>query len=155
LLNLASQPGTTEGDLADKQIQQYQVTTVGRVSNVEVRVESSLKAFYEIGKRYPTELRPGRIEISGAASRAYINGALIKLLLGAGAETPTPAGTFPQPTFNIVIPLQNPAFSSKSTITLFGVKFQNWNYSIPEDDFVLENVTFKALSLSVEDAEGK
>ena len=155
ILNLAAaQPETEEGRLASERIDAYQLTTVGRVSNVEVKVESDLKAFYEIGKRYPSDLRSGKIDVSGTVHRAYINGALLKLLLGAGAETPTPPGTFPQPSFNIVIPLENPAFpGKKSIITLYSVKFQNWNYSVPEDDFVLEEVSFKALSLSIEDVE--
>jgi len=35
---------------------------------------------------------------------------------------------------------------------LHGVKFENWAFSLPEDDFVMENVTFKALFLEVDDA---
>ena len=32
-----------------------------------------------------------------------------------------------------------------------GVKLQNWGYSLPEEDFVMENVTFKALTIRVAD----
>jgi hypothetical protein len=31
------------------------------------------------------------------------------------------------------------------------VKFHNWSFRIPEDDFVMENVTFRALSLEIVD----
>jgi hypothetical protein len=34
-----------------------------------------------------------------------------------------------------------------------GVKFQNWSFSLPEDDFVLEDVTFMALRVNVRDEE--
>jgi hypothetical protein len=34
-----------------------------------------------------------------------------------------------------------------------GVKIDEWSYSLPEDDFVLEQVKFKGLWISVEDAE--
>jgi hypothetical protein len=36
---------------------------------------------------------------------------------------------------------------------LKGVKLQNWSYSLPEEDFVMENVTFKALTIRVIDRE--
>jgi len=39
-----------------------------------------------------------------------------------------------------------------SKLVLFGVKFKSWNFSIPEDDFVMEHVTFQALRISQEDS---
>jgi len=39
-------------------------------------------------------------------------------------------------------------------VTLHGVKIENWSYQIPEDDFVMEKVDFRALWISVEDQEG-
>jgi len=41
-----------------------------------------------------------------------------------------------------------------SVLTIHGVKLENWVYSLPEDDFVMESVTFKGLFISVEDTEG-
>ena len=38
-----------------------------------------------------------------------------------------------------------------ANITVHGVKLNTWNYSMPEDDFVLEQVSFKALWISAED----
>jgi hypothetical protein len=35
-----------------------------------------------------------------------------------------------------------------------GVKLENWAYSLPEDDFVMESVSFKGLFITVEDKEG-
>jgi hypothetical protein len=32
-----------------------------------------------------------------------------------------------------------------------GAKIENWSYEVPEDDFVMEEVRFKALWVSVED----
>ena len=44
--------------------------------------------------------------------------------------------------------MRNPALpDNSSTITLFGVKFEQWNFSLPEDDFVMEAVTFRALRI--------
>jgi hypothetical protein len=124
------------------------------VTNVEVRVDTELKAFHELGQRYPTELRPGNVNISGSIERAAINGALLKLLLGEAASS-RPAGTFVSPAFNLDLRLENPARPGvSSAVTLHGVKIQNWSYQIPEDDFVMERVDFKALWISVEDAEG-
>jgi hypothetical protein len=147
---------TVEGGLADGLISEYELSNVvGRLQNVQVKLENELKPYHEIGKRFPTELRPGNINVSGFAERAHINGALIRLLLGEGAQSPPPANAIAQPAFNMVINLKNPALpDNSSTITLFGVKFENWSFNLPEDDFVMESVTFKALRLSSEETAG-
>jgi hypothetical protein len=146
---------TVEGGLADGLISEYELSNVvGRLQNVQVTIENELKPYHEIGKRIPTELRPGNINVSGFAERAHINGALIRLLLGEGAQSPPP-DPIPQPTFNMVINLRNPALpDNSSTITLFGVKFESWDFRLPEDDFVMESVTFKALRISSEETSG-
>jgi len=144
---------TVEGGLADGLISEYELSNiVGRLQNVEVTVENELKPYHEIGKRFPSELRPGNVNISGTAERAHINGALVRLLLGQGAQSPPPAEAIPQPAFNIVINIKNPSLPDNSSkITLFGVKFESWNFTLPEDDFVMESVSFKALRISSEE----
>lgn len=144
---------TVEGGLADSLISEYEFSNiVGRLSDVTVRVENEVRAYHEIGKRFPTELRPGNVNIYGSASRAHINGALLRLLLGDGASSPPPAENIPQPTFNIVISLKNPSLPDNgSTVTLFGVKFESWSFKLPEDDFVMEGVTFRAMRISSEE----
>lgn len=142
-----------EGDLAKAVIDEYSLTPVGRVTNVEVRVASDLRPFHELGQRYPTELRPGNVNVSGCIERAAINGALLRLLLGDAAKS-RPAGTFINPSFNLNLMLENPARpGTTSTVTVHGVKIENWSYQIPEDDFVMERVDFKALWVSIEDKE--
>jgi len=142
-----------EGDQAGAVIEEYNLAPVGRATNVELRVESDLKPFHELGQRYPTELRPGNVNVSGNIGRAFINGALLKLLLGEAAAS-RPAGTFVNPSFNIDLRLENPARPGIfSTVTVHGVKIENWSYQIPEDDFVMEQANFKALWISVEDQE--
>ena len=144
---------TVEGGVADGLIDEYELSNVvGRLKNVEVSVVNELRPYHEIGKRFATELRPGNINVSGMAERAHINGALIRLLLGEGAQSPPPAEALAQPTFNIVINLKNPALpDNSSTITVFGVKFESWSFKLPEDDFVMESVAFKALRVSSEE----
>ena len=142
-----------EGDAAQAVIEEYGLTPVGRVTNVEVRVNSDLKPFHELGQRYPTELRPGNVNVTGTIERAAINGALLRLLLGDAAKS-RPAGTFVNPSFNLSLLLENPARPGvSSTVTIHGAKIENWSYQIPEDDFVLEKADFKALWISVEDQE--
>src|SRR5205823_3613789 len=120
---------------------------------LEVRVESDVKPFHELGQRYATELRAGNVNVSGSIDRAYINGALLKLLLGDAAAS-RPAGAFVHPSFNISLRSENPARAgTASTVTVHGVKIDEWSYTLPEDDFVMEQVTFKALWVSVEDVE--
>jgi hypothetical protein len=138
---------TEEGKLADGLISEYEFSNVvGRLRNVQVNVQNEIRPYHEIGKRFPTELRPGNVDVSGFAERAHINGALLRLLLG---------DPIPQPTFNIVINLKNPALPSNSSkLVLFGVKFEKWSFSLPEDDFIMEGVTFRALRISSEETAG-
>ncbi len=142
-----------EGDLAKGIIESYSLTPIGRVTGVEVHVDSDVQAFHELGQRYPTELRSGNVNVSGSIARAFINGALLKLLLGDAAAS-RPAGAFVNPSFNISLRAENPARAGiSSTVTIHGVKIDEWSYSLPEDDFVMEQVTFKGLWISVEDAQ--
>jgi hypothetical protein len=144
-----------EGALADGLISEYELSSVvGRLQNVQITVQNDVRPYYEISKRFASELRPGNISISGSATRAHINGAMLRLLLGEGAKSPPPTGSVVQPSFNIVINLQNPAIpDNTNTLTVFGVKFDTWNFSLPEDDFVMEQLTFRALRLSTDEAE--
>lgn len=145
---------TPEGQDAKAVIDIYQVQTVGRVTGVEVSVRTDLEEFHEIGRRHPTSLHPGNIHISGKIDRAYINGALLFLLLGRGAGPTSIAEPYVQPVFNMVVSLNDPAVpGNTAALALKGVKFENWAYSLPEEDFVMENMTFKALSISVQDTE--
>lgn len=145
---------TPEGQAANETIEFYQLSPVGRATNVEVHVQTELELFHEIGKRHPAALRPGNINISGSLGRAYINGALLKLLLGQGAAVERQAEPYPQPSFNLMLDVKDPAVpGNSSTVTVHGVKFENWAYQLPEDDFVMESATFKGLFITVEDRE--
>ncbi len=144
---------TQEGALADALIGEYDLASVvARLQQVQIKVENDVHPYHEIGKRFATELRPGNINVSGFAQRAHVNGALLRLLLGDGAASPPPSEAMAQPTFNMVINLSNPAAAgSSSKLVLFGVKFDSWNFALPEDDFVMESVSFKALRISSEE----
>jgi hypothetical protein len=70
-----------------------------------------------------------------------------------GAGGSRPAGAFVSPSFNLSLRMENAGFpGNTSTVTVHSVKLDGWNFSLPEDDFVLEEVSFKALWISVEDA---
>jgi hypothetical protein len=148
---------TTEKADADVLIDQkmYDLTTVGRVTGVEVHVNTDLQGYYQVGQRHPVSLHPENIHISGKVNRAYINGALLFLLLGRGANPNNIAEPYVQPTLMMQLILQDPAVpQTRSVLTLEGVKFENWAFSLPQDDFVMENITFKALRARVQDEEG-
>jgi hypothetical protein len=146
---------TPEGQAAEEIINFFQLSPVGRASNVEVFVRTELETFHEIGRRHPVSLRPGNIHVSGKVDRAFINGALLRLLLGKGALPAREAEPYAQPSFNLMLDVKDPAVpGTSSTITVHGVKFENWSYSLPEADFVMESVTFKGLYISVDDVEG-
>ena len=143
-----------EGAAADAIVTEYDLSNiVGRLRNVTLSVSTTLKPYYEIGRRYPTHLRPGTVQIVGTAERAHINGALLRLLLGDGAVSPPSAANFVQPSLNIIANLTDPSRpDQKAQITIFGVKFESWTYSIPTDDFVMEAVRFQALRVAFEEA---
>lgn len=145
---------TPEGKDAKTVLDTYELRTVGRVTNVEISIQTDLEEFHEIGRRHPTSLHPGDIHISGKVGRAYINGALLFLLQGRGANPTSIAEPYVQPTFNMTVSLNDPAVPGNTAgLELKGVKFQHWAYSLPEEDFVMENVTFKALAIRVLDKE--
>jgi hypothetical protein len=140
-----------EGDKAKGVITAYEMLSVGRVQQVRVEVTSEVKAFHEIGQRYATELRAGNVTIQGSIGRAYINGALLKLLLGDAADS-RPQASWAQPAFNITLLAESPAAPGvTSNITLHDVKIDQWAFQMPENDFVMETVGFQALYLTVQD----
>lgn len=143
-----------EGDQAKAVADAYSLTPIGRVTGVTLRVVNDVKPFHELGQRFATELRPGNIDVYGTIDRAYINGALLKLMLGEAANS-RPAGTFVSPSFNLSVRLENPSLPGvSSTVTVMGVKLNEWNYQLPEDDFAIEQASFRALWIKVEDASG-
>jgi len=152
-LTLASED-TPEGTDAKAVIDTFAIQTVGRLTDVQVRVDTAVKEFYEVGRRHPVSLSPGAIAISGSVGRAYVNGALLFLLLGRGAAPTAVAEPYVQPSFGINLRLQDPGRPGSSlSLEIGGVKFQNWHYTLPEDDFVAENLCFRALTIRVVDRD--
>jgi hypothetical protein len=146
-----STPEGAEGEHAQEVLTQYDMISVGRVNDVTVNVTAAVKAYHEIGQRYATELRTGNMTVTGTIGRAYINGALLRLMLGE-AHNARPAVSWAQPSFNITLLVENAATPGvRNTVTLHGVKIDTWNYHMPEDDFVMESVGFQALYLTVGD----
>ena len=140
-----------EGDKAKAIADQYSLTPVGRCTGVTVRVTNDVRPFHELGQRFATELRPGNMNVYGTIERAHVNGALLKLMLGDAADN-RPAGTFVSPAFNLSLRLENPGVpGTTATVTVAGVRIDEWNYSLPEDDYVMEKVSFRALWVKVED----
>src|SRR6185436_14445101 len=73
---------------------------VGRVLGVTIAVTTDLRAFHELGARETSEIRAGNVHVSGSVERAYINGALLSLMLGPYA-TGTETNEFRIPTFDM------------------------------------------------------
>jgi hypothetical protein len=152
-LDVAVAGTDTEKADFDAITQAYTVGTIGRVTDVEVCVKTDLEEFYEIGKRDPQTLHPGNVHISGKIGRAYINGALLYLLLGRGAKE-TVGTTTIQPRFVLNLTMKDPAEPTNTLrIKVFGVRFQEWGVHLPQDDFVMEQVVFKAITIASADTE--
>jgi hypothetical protein len=152
-ITLAVESGV-EGDAANAVNETYGLTPIGRATGVSVEVSSDIRPFHEMGQRYATELRSGNVYIKGTIGRAHVNGALLRLMLGDGAAGTRPAGSFVSPTFNLSLRMENAAFpGNASTVAVHGVKLDAWAFTMPEDEFVMEEVGFQALWIGVEDAE--
>ena len=147
---LLSTPEGVEGEAAQQVLSAHDLVVVGRVQDIRVEVRSAVRAYHEIGQRYATQLRPGNITISGTIGRAYINGAMISLLLGEASQG-RPAGNWVQPAFNITVQIANQTTGASNTLTLHDVKIDKWVYQLPEDEFILESVGFQALYMTVEE----
>src|SRR6185436_15727673 len=133
-VSVAVEPGL-EGDKAKAVSDAFALTPIGRVTGVTVRVTNDVEPFHELGQRFATELRPGNVNVYGTIERAYINGALLKLMLAESADG-RPAGTFVSPSFNLSIRLENPSLPGiTATLTVMGVRLEQWSYNLPEDDF--------------------
>jgi hypothetical protein len=153
-LTIASED-TPEGADAKAVVDTFAIQTVGRLTDVRVRVDTALKEFYEVGRRHPVSLSAGDIGISGSVGRAYVNGALLLLLLGRGAAPTAIAEPYVQPAFTMSLRLNDPARPGNSlNLEIGGVKFQNWHFTLPEDEFVMEDLCFRALTVRVIDREG-
>jgi hypothetical protein len=146
-----------EGSAADEVLDMYELEQVGRVKGIEVYAHQDIRRFYSIGTNLPTELRTGNIKIWGKIKRAYINGALLRLLMGKYAvEGENPESPIDAPAFDINIQLKTPDIPEDgpdqlAKITISNVILDNWSFNIPEDDFVLEEATFQALRVLVHD----
>lgn len=140
-----------EAEVAQGILDANDLVTIGRATGVTLEVRAEVRPFHELGQRYATELRPGNVSVRGTIQRAYLNGALLRLLLGEAADG-RPAQSWAQPSFNITLLAENAAVPGvKSTLTLHGVKLDQWSYTLPEDDFVMESAAFQALYLTVAD----
>lgn len=149
-ISLAVEAGP-EGDKAQEINDTYSLTPIGRVTGVTIRMTNDVQPFHELGQRFATELRPGNLDVYGTIDRAYINGALLKLMLGDAASS-RPQGTFISPSFNLSVRLENPSLpGNSSTVSVMGVKLEEWFYSLPEDDFAMEKINFRALWVKVDD----
>jgi hypothetical protein len=150
----AASPETNDAKALFKNYGNDESPLVGRVTNIKVAVDTDLEEFHEIGRRLPVVLQQGNVSISGCFERAYISGGMIGLLLGRGISANVIAEPYVQPSFGIIVDLSDPAVTGNDAqLVLDGVKFENWGMTMPEDDFVMENVRFKALTLHIIDKE--
>lgn len=157
-LVLAETMGTPEGAdaAAVLGLEAYSgIGTVGRLTGIELHVDTDLEEFHEVGKRWATSLHPGNVHIRGKITRAYVNGALLFLLQGRGGRPAEVNEPFVQPSLAMNVVLDDPAVpGQRLELEVLGVQFENWSFCLPEDDFVMENLHFKALKLKVRDHQG-
>src|SRR5262245_60729167 len=101
---------------------------VGRVTNVSLCVSIDIKPFHELGSHAAKELRAGNIHIGGTVERAFINGAMLKLMLGQYSEVEE-AAVLKLPSFNMKVSLDNlkpQGDAGNGILTVYGVMFDTW-----------------------------
>jgi len=159
VLTLTPDKKTPEGTAASTVLAAYgdaATSTIARLSNIEVYVDTALEEFHQIGFRHAVSIHPGDIHIHGKVGRAYVNGAMLFLLQGKGATDQFKSEPYVQPAFDISLALNDPAVpTSTAIVSITGVKFATWMHTIPEDGFIMENLTFKALAINVVDKADK
>ncbi len=134
-----------------------EVAEVGRVTNIAISVNTAIRAFHELGSHLPRELRAGSVSIDGTIERAYINGAMLTLMLGK-ASSEEEKVALKIPSFDMKIALDNltpEGDSGNSLLTVYGVMFDRWHFTLAQDDFVLENLSFKARRVAVLDIDAE
>ena len=129
----------------------YDLIAVGRVQSVRVEIRSEIKAYNELGSRYPTQLRPGNVTITGTIGRAFINGALLKLLLGDAAIEPARGELDAAGVQHHAARRELGATRRAEHDHAHDVKISNWVYDLPEDDVVMESADFTALFVDIAD----
>ncbi len=130
----------------------YTTAIVGRVTEAEVCVRTELEEFYEIGARDVATIAAGNVHITGSIGRAYINGALLFLLLGRGALEKDKTSIQPRFVLNLI--LRDPHLPDNALkVNVFGVNFETWGFRLPQEGFVMEQVRFKAARIGVLDRE--
>jgi hypothetical protein len=151
---LAGDPQSPEGEAANQLIAQYELANaVGRLTNVTIMVTSEVRAFYEIGRRYPSRLTTGTLGVSGTAERGHMNVALVRLLLGAGADSSPPGdAAFVQPSFNLIATLEDRNRPGQTTkLTVYGVKLDRYEYVLDRHEVVMDRIGFQGLRVAVEE----
>ena len=145
VLLLSPDVRTLDDKKAEKVIQDYELTGgVGKLTGVTLRVSRVLRPFYELGRRSPTDLSAGTVRITGTAERAFLNGALINLLLGDWSRRRGDTHLGPPGAFNIIV------FLTSVRVNVYGARLDGWDFSIPMDDFIMERVSFQAMEMEYE-----
>ena len=99
-----------EGAAADAVVSAYDLTNVvGRLTDVTVSVATDVRAFFELGRRYPTHLRPGPCACPGPPHARTSTARCCGCCSATARSSPPSAANFVQPTLNIVTTLRDPA----------------------------------------------
>lgn len=144
---------------------------------VNFNVNNNIKQYYVVSSRSPLNIETNFI-IRGTIRHLYFNTALLRLVLGMAQENVGPHGStltgsewgevlgtagetpsfttpdefnrIPEVTISCILKREDSVESSTQSITLSGVKFDTWDFTVNANDVLLENVTFFAETISVD-----
>ena len=110
------------------------------IERVETNIDGGLEALYQLGSRLPQEINEGNVSMSVRITKKYVDNTWDGYA-GIGQTDMLP------PTKYLgIYPMGYE--SGKPKIILKG-KFTSWNFSEPQDDYVVETLEFIAESITV------
>jgi len=112
-------------------------SVIGKARSISVEVSSGIEPIYGVGNRDPVILKEGRREITGSLERVFFDSTYFDAI---GAATDY------QPSFRIRAKI---GAGPDMTLTLEGVKFETWSPDMPQDDYLVESLDFRAKSISL------
>ena len=137
-------------------------TKIARIQNVSCTINNVLREYYEIGDKLPVEIRSGNYSFNGNFRRGFVNGGMLRYLIGASSVSTVrdDSGVLlpgnPQhetPYFNITMDWDNAGTDATDLrVHIVGAKLQSWNPTFPQGEYVMENVTFRARGFKIEEA---
>ena len=145
-----SAPEGLEGDAAKAVLTEHDLSSSAACRTCASRCTPRSDPTTKSGSATPRSCGPATSRSAARSAAPTSTARCLSLLLGE-ARSGRPAASWVQPAFNVTVRIANASNGAVNTLTLHDVKIDNWVYNLPEDEFVMEQVGFQALFITVEE----